>query len=180
MMVISDETCKEGFKIFKKGLVRRLSPTHFVAKTEIIDGWQLIELKDGRWACDCKHSNGSCVHLYAALLQRSTARLQPDTTDQASLKCRHCSSPDVRGCGLRFNLRGVMKRYFCNDCHRKFSLRLIENSTAHLELGWLLNEIGMLTTKLTELLSDMNSRLEIIAASQVITAKSDSKEQNTA
>src|SRR5208282_3101542 len=104
----------------------------------------------------------SCVHIYSALLQRSTARLQPDSIDQASLKCRHCSSPDLRGCGFRFNSRGIMKRYFCNECHRKFSLRFIEKSSAHLELGWLLNEIGMLTMKLTELLSDMNARLEIL------------------
>lgn len=164
MMVVSDEIRKEGFEIFKKGLVRRLSPTHFVAKTGSVDGWQLIELKDGRWICDCKHSNASCVHTYAALLQRSTVRLQPDSNDQVSLKCRHCSSQDVRGCGLRFNLRGVMKRYFCNECHRKFSLRYVERSSEHFELGWLLNEIGMLTMKLTELLSDMNARLEILTS----------------
>jgi hypothetical protein len=161
-MMISDETRKEGFEIFKKGLVRRLSPTHFVAKTQLADSWQLIELKDGRWVCDCKLSNASCVHIYAALLQRSTARLQPDSNDQTSLKCRHCSSPDIRGCGYRFNSGGIMKRYFCNECHRKFSLRFVEKSSEHFELGWLLNEIGMLTAKLTELLSDMNARIEIL------------------
>ena len=41
-MMISDETRKEGFEIFKKGLVRRLSPTHFVAKTQSVDTWQLM------------------------------------------------------------------------------------------------------------------------------------------
>jgi hypothetical protein len=179
-MMISDETRKEGFEIFKKGLVRRLSPTHFIAKTQSVDAWQLIELKDGRWVCDCKHSNASCVHTYAALLQRSTARLQPDSNDQTSLKCRHCSSPDIRGSGYRFNSRGIMKRYFCNECHRKFSLRFVERSSSHIELGWLLNEIGMLTMKLTELLSDLNARLEIVTSKQVTTelsAATDTKKQ---
>jgi hypothetical protein len=33
-------------------------------------------------------------------------------------------------------------------------------------LEWLLNEIGMLTTKLTELLSDMNTRVELLCNNQ--------------
>ncbi len=55
-----------------------------------------------------------------------------------------------------------MKRYLCLDCERKFSIPYVGRSTDHLELGWLLNEIGMLTTKLTELLSDLNDHMEFI------------------
>jgi hypothetical protein len=44
----------------------------------------------------------------------------------------------------------------------------------------LLNEIGMLTMKLTELLSDLNARLEIVTSKQVTTelsAATDTKKQ---
>ncbi|MGO9644542.1 MAG: hypothetical protein ACLPY5_07320 [Candidatus Bathyarchaeia archaeon] len=59
-----------------------------------------------------------------------------------------------------------MKRYVCLDCERKFAIPYVGRSTDSLELGWLLNEIGMLTTKLTELLSDMNERLELLLNGQ--------------
>jgi hypothetical protein len=42
----------------------------------------------------------------------------------------------------------------------------VGRATDHLELGWLLNEIGMLTTKLTELLSDLNDHMEFIENSK--------------
>ena len=105
------------------------------------------------------------MHLYAALLQRSTAKLQPDA-DATSLKCRYCGSLDVRGCGFRYNARGIVKRYLCLDCGKKFSIPYVGRSTDHLELGWLLNEIGMVTTKLTELLSDLNDHMEFIGNSK--------------
>jgi hypothetical protein len=95
-----------------------------------------------------------------------TAKLQP-IRDQTSLKCRYCGSPDVRGCGFRYNARGIVKRHLCLDCEKKFSIPYVGRSTDHLELGWLLNEIGMLTTKLTELLSDLNDHLEVIESPTV-------------
>jgi hypothetical protein len=48
-------------------------------------------------------------------------------TDQTSLKCRYCGSPDVRGCGFRYNARGIVKRYLCLDCER--------NSPYHMLVG---------------------------------------------
>jgi len=164
MMTYDDRARDEGFKIFKNGLIRRLSQTHFIAKSQSADAWHLIELRNGRWRCDCNESDKLCMHLYAALLQRSTAKLQPET-DQTNLKCRYCGSPDVRGCGFRYNSRGIVKRYLCLDCERKFSIPYVGRSTDHIELGWLLNEIGMLTTKLTELLSDLNNHIELIETS---------------
>jgi RNase P subunit RPR2 len=161
MISFNDKERDEGFKIFKNGLIRRLSQTHFIAKSQSADAWQLVELSNGHWKCDCSAGGESCIHLYAALLQRSTTKLQSET-DQTSLKCRYCASPDIRGCGFRYNARGIVKRYHCLDCGKKFSIPYVSRSTDHLELGWLLNEIGMLTSKLTELLSDLNDHMEFI------------------
>ena len=159
--MFEDKVRDEGFEIFKKGLVRRLSSTHYVAKAVSAEAWQLVELKNGKWTCDCKAEG--CVHLYAAQLHRSTSRLQPEPTDESSLKCRYCGSPDVARCGFRYNARGITRRYRCNDCQRKFSIPhvQIDSTSKPIEIVWLLDEVGMLTSKLTELLWDLNLKLEI-------------------
>jgi hypothetical protein len=84
--------------------------------------------------------------------------------DGSNLKCRYCGSPDVARCGFRYNTRGIARRYRCNECERKFSIPHVQNDSAAQpsELAWLLNEIGMLTSKLSELLSALNNRMELI------------------
>jgi DNA-directed RNA polymerase subunit RPC12/RpoP len=161
--VISDKVREEGFEVFKKGLVRRLSQTHFVAKAPTAEAWQLVELKHGKWVCDCQASEEWCVHLYAALLHRSTSKLQQEPLDEEHLKCRHCGSPDIVRCGFRYNAHGIARRYRCNDCQRKFSIPHIQTDMGArpLELVWLLNEIGMLTSKLTDLLTEVNDKMEL-------------------
>jgi DNA-directed RNA polymerase subunit RPC12/RpoP len=159
-----DKSREEGFKIFRNGLVRRLSSTHYVAKNAANEPWCLIELREGRWDCDCKSAEPPCAHLYAAQLQRTTSRLPPDTIEETLLKCRYCSSPDITSCGFRYNARGIARRYRCNDCQRKFSIPHVQGSPGAKpsELVWLLNQLGMLTSKLTELLDELNLRLESI------------------
>ena len=164
--MITDEVRKEGFEIFKAGLVRRLSPTHYVAKNTSANGWQVIEIKQGKWVCDCGSKDEWCIHLYAAQLHRSTSKLQPEQIDESNLKCRYCGSPDVARCGFRYNARGIARRYRCNDCQRKFSIPHIHSNlgTKPSEADWLLNEIGMLTAKLTDLLTDLSNKMELSAS----------------
>ena len=161
--MIADEVRKEGFEIFKKGLVRRLSSNHFIAKTASAVGWQIVEIKQGKWICDCGTGDEWCVHLYAAYLHRTTSKIQPEPLDESHLRCRHCGSPDIARCGFRYNARGIARRYRCNDCQRKFSIPHVQTNpgTRPSELVWLLNEIGMLTSKLTDLLAEVNDRMEL-------------------
>ena len=126
--MITDEVHKEGFEVFKQGLVRRLSSNHFVARTAMAVGWQIVEIKEGKWICDCGTGDEWCVHLYAAYLHRTTSKIQPEPLDESRLKCRHCGSPDIARCGFRYNARGIARRYFCHDCQRKFSIPHAENS----------------------------------------------------
>jgi DNA-directed RNA polymerase subunit RPC12/RpoP len=166
--MFEDKVREEGFEIFKKGLVRRLSPTHFVAKASEARGWQIVELHNGKWTCDCELNIDGCVHLYAAQLMRATSKLQPEQVDEAHLKCRYCGSPDISGCGFRYNSHGIARRYRCNDCQRKFSIPHVQGSlgTKPSELVWLLDQLGMLTSKLTDLLEELNMRLESIGTTQ--------------
>jgi hypothetical protein len=52
----------------------------------------------------------------------------------------------------------------CNECQRKFSIAHIQRNpnSKQFELSWLINEVGMLTAKLTDLLSDLDVRLELL------------------
>ena len=101
--------------------------------------------------------------LYATLLHRTTAKIPSEQFDESRLKCRYCGFPDVVRCGFRYNARGIARRYRCNECLRKFSIVHIQTGLEDKpsNILWLLNEIGMLTVKLTDLLADLNDRLEV-------------------
>jgi predicted RNA-binding Zn-ribbon protein involved in translation (DUF1610 family) len=158
--------------------VRTTRPTHYVAKTTNTEAWQLIELKNGKWICDCKISE--CVHLNATQLHCSTCKLQPEQIDESNLKCRYCGSPDIARCGFRYNSRGIARRYRCNDCLRKFSIRHIQTEVQAKpsEFIWFMSEIGMLTTKLSDLLSELNDHMELIGTATASQFAPDSLEQN--
>ena len=153
---------EEGFQIFRAGFVRRLSHTHYIAKNAADEGWHLIELKDGKWQCDCKSVGTECAHVYASQLMRTTSRLPSEQLDESRLKCRYCGGQDLGRSGFRYNSRGIIRRYKCNDCLRKFSIPHVQRDiqATPSEVAWLLNEIGMLTSKLAELLQEMNAKLE--------------------
>jgi hypothetical protein len=159
----------EGFTILKNGMLRRLSPTHYVVKSQESNGWQLIELKDGKWICDCQPDGATCSHVYATQFHRYASKEKQDDFDEAHLKCRYCSSIDIAGCGFRYGARGISRRFVCQDCLRKFSIPYtnISAESKPQELAWLLNQVGQLTTKLTDLLQEINAKVETL-----ITAKS--------
>lgn len=166
---MSEDTLREeGFAIFKNGLLRRLSSTHYVVKSQEGDRWHLIELNGGKWACDCQIDGTTCPHLYAAQFHRYASKGRQDDLDEAHVKCRYCGSIDVAGCGFRYGARGISRRYVCHDCTRKFSIPYTNTSadSKPQELVWLLNQVGQLTSKLTDLLQEMNVKLETLIATQ--------------
>ena len=157
-----DPIREQGFELFKTGTVRRLSPAHYVVKAQLATGWNLVELKDGAWTCDCNPNGAPCAHVYATQLHRYGSKAEEQAPDEQHVKCRYCSSIDVARCGFRYNARGIARRYFCRDCHRKFSVPYVEaNGHKPNEVAWLLNEIGFLLTKLNEVVSRINCRLNL-------------------
>jgi len=168
---IGDDANRMGYKIFREGAIRRFSPTLFAVRREDGQGWFLVELKDGNWVCDCSTAlAGSnvqqCAHVYAALLSSAMHRVSLDesceTAEEKLLKCRYCGSLDISRVGFRYNARGISRRYLCNECRRKFSVPYVEPETA---LGapsgtlWLLSQVAMLTSKLNDLLRDLDQRV---------------------
>lgn len=158
----------KGFELFKTNMVRRISSTHFLVKPQEGSGSFLIELKDGRWICDCNPELLECEHRYAARLAIASAKFQDEEPGDLNLKCRYCSSIDVSRCGFRYNSRGIMRRYVCHDCLRKFSIPYVQNQVTGIptELAWLLNEVGMLASRMTQLLSDLGEKVETISTAK--------------
>jgi len=167
----SDEANRMGYKIFREGAVRRFSPSLFAARREDGEGWFLVELKEGNWVCDCNSTLASgntphCAHVYAALLSSAMHRVSLEesceTAEEKPLKCRYCGSLDISRVGFRYNARGISRRYLCNECRRKFSVPYVEPQAA---LGvpsgtlWLLSQVAMLTSKLNDLLRDLDQRV---------------------
>ena len=160
-----------GYRIFKDGLVRRFNPTLFAVRKEDKKGWFLVELRDGQWTCDCDAVDasgtlGSCPHVYAALLSSATHRVEleeaSEVAEERPIRCRYCGSPDISRVGFRYNARGIARRYLCNECRRKFSVPYVEPQGAvGLPSGtlWLLSQVAMLTSKLNDLLRELDDRI---------------------
>ena len=54
---IKDETNQVGYRLFREGSVRRFNPSLFAVRKEDSRGWFLVELKEGKWVCDCNTSD---------------------------------------------------------------------------------------------------------------------------
>lgn len=168
-----EEVKKKGFDLFcGKDAVRRLTPDVTAVKGDL-EGYRIVELKHGRWICDCfrfSQNNESCEHIYAAQLARNANRRfekEIGSSDESSLKCRYCGSPDVSRCGFRYTSKGISRRYFCHECERKFSIRIVESQQAIVniptEVVWLLNEVGLQVSRLNGLLVQLDSKLTAYA-----------------
>jgi hypothetical protein len=94
-----DAVREQGFEIFKNGTVRRLSPTHYVVKTKSASAWNLVELKDGVWTCDCNSDGSPCPHAYSTQIHRFASKQTEQELDESHLKCRYCPSIDIASCG---------------------------------------------------------------------------------
>jgi hypothetical protein len=155
-----DEVKRIGFELFTQGKVRRLAQGIYAVRTNV--GSYIAEIQEGRWKCDCDQPHDeSCSHIYATQLSRLTVQI-PTEGDDRPLRCRYCESPDIRGCGFRYNARGISRRYFCNECRRKFSIKYIgQDATTNppSELTWLLNELSVTLSRIDDLACEINTKL---------------------
>lgn len=168
---IEGETNHLGYRLFREGSVRRFNPGLFAVRKEEGGGWFLVELKEGKWVCDCNTDGAndnvsSCAHVYAVLLSSATNRVHLeesyDAFEERAIKCRYCGSPDIAKVGFRYNARGISRRYLCNECRRKFSVSYVEPQAVFGSPSgtlWLLSQIAMLTSKLNDLLRDLDERI---------------------
>jgi hypothetical protein len=167
-MSLDQETKKRGFDLYAtEGTVRRLTPYITAVKTGIEGHW-IVEQKEDKWTCDCINGvkSGICEHIYAAQLAQMAKRGFQKTIappEEPAMKCKHCGSPALRRVGLEYSTRGISQRYYCNDCKRKFQVRIIASERTAKKLPpealWLLAKIGYEVTRLNELLLQLDSKL---------------------
>ena len=156
-----DETKRIGFELFTQGKVRRLAQGIYAVKMDV--GSFIAEIQEGRWKCDCDMCHDeSCSHIYAVQLSRLILQVPNEGVDNP-LKCRYCASPDIRGCGFRYNARGIAHRYYCNECRRKFSIKYVGQlaSETPSELIWILNELGASLTRTNDLIAEINRKTSV-------------------
>ena len=149
-----------GFQLYSNNLVRPIARTSYAVKLESGASY-VIENKDGHWMCDCGKGEDTCPHVYAAQLLR-LATITSSHPAEGELKCRYCGSPDVRGAGFRYGARGIARRFLCNECRRKFSVKQVrapDPSKAPSELLFYLNEISLTMSKLNEMLDRITQHL---------------------
>jgi hypothetical protein len=154
-----DEVKRIGFELLAQGKVRRLTQGIYAIKAD--SGSYITENQEGHWKCDCNTvQNESCPHIYASQLSGLTDRVNLPN-EGTPLKCRYCGSPDVRGCGFRYNAKGIAHRYFCYECRRKFSVKYVGSNAPHApsELIWLLNELGATLTRANDLIAQVDRKL---------------------
>jgi len=175
----SGDANQMGYKIFREGAVRRFNPTLFAVRREDGEGWFIVELKEGNWVCDCNTPLASgnvqhCAHVYAALLSsamhRASLEESFETAEEKPLKCRYCGSLDISRVGFRYNARGISRRYLCNECRRKFSVPYVEpQATFGAPSGtlWLLSQVAMLTSKLNDLLQELEDRIATTKTNEI-------------
>lgn len=150
-----DESAGRGFDIYRAGNVKRLGPNQFLVKTENGAGSFFVERVDGGWNCDCSSGLLNCAHRHAARLCAVGSTVPFNDDDASEPKCRYCGSADVSRCGFRYNAYGISRRYKCNECLRKFSLKYSDAEFASRlpsEMTWLIAEIGMVLNKLEDLI----------------------------
>lgn len=150
-----DESAKRGFEIYRGNKVTRLGPNQYLVKTDFGVGSFLVERVDGGWNCDCGSDLSYCAHRHAARLSAAGSTVPLSDDDAQEPKCRYCGSMDVSRCGFRYNSYGIARRYRCNECLRKFSLKYSDGAFASRlpsEMTWLIAEIGMVLNKLEDLM----------------------------
>jgi DNA-directed RNA polymerase subunit RPC12/RpoP len=151
-----------GLAAYRSNKVRRIGPKHFLVKTESGIGSYLVEVNSGTWVCECSPTSANCPHRYAARLCAASAVPLNSEDDRAEMRCRYCGSPDISGCGYRYNAYGISRRYRCNECLRKFSVKYLDRGLGNQppsEFMWLISEISMVLSKLEDLLEKIQLNL---------------------
>jgi hypothetical protein len=125
-----DVAAKSGFEIYRANKVKRLGPNQFLVKTDVGVGSYFVERVDGGGNCDCSPNLSYCAHRHAARLCAAGSTAPVSDGNPQEPKCRYRGSVDVSRCGFRYNSYGIARRYKCNECMRKFSLKYTDGAFA--------------------------------------------------
>ncbi|MCJ7506755.1 DDE-type integrase/transposase/recombinase [Candidatus Bathyarchaeota archaeon] len=114
-----------------EGQINRLSVAIYQVKSQSGNGPYLVRSNEKGWTCTCPdhlYREVKCKHIWACELSYAIRKkveahvvtIQPVNT----LICPACSSGLVVKDALRHNKYGMIQRYLCKDCGKRFSFNL--------------------------------------------------------
>jgi putative transposase len=101
--------------------IRSLSPSLHEVQSQSRPGRKYqVTNRGARWSCSCAYHRDShrlCIHILAI---RYRDGLQDPESSGRTVECAYCRSGEVIRFGTRRNKGGVLRRYLCKACGRRF------------------------------------------------------------
>ncbi|VVB59922.1 DDE domain protein [uncultured archaeon] len=119
----------KGIRIVEKGDIKKQNNGCFHVKSQSnLNTWYDVIWKKNRWSCNCmdyqKHRD-RCKHVFAVVyfLMIERMKLKSESFDEGN-RCPLCKqTTNIIKRGIRINRSGVLQRYYCKLCQRRFSER---------------------------------------------------------
>jgi transposase-like protein len=120
-----------GLDILAKGdQIRRLDADHYKVKSQSGNGFYDVTRQGKEWSCKCPdhlHRKTVCKHIWSVyfslhLRQNVITQVQPEivSTELEAGVCRLCNSQQIVKIGKIKTKHGLVQRYVCRTCNRKF------------------------------------------------------------
>jgi putative transposase len=101
--------------------IRSLSATeHEVRSQSRPDRKYRVAVRRDRWSCSCafhRESHRLCIHILAVRYRDGLGDRDPTANP---IECVYCHSGSVIRFGKRHNKSGLLRRYLCKECGRRF------------------------------------------------------------
>ncbi|MEM3803083.1 MAG: IS6 family transposase, partial [Conexivisphaerales archaeon] len=79
---------------------------------------------EDRWTCDCedyRRTRKKCKHIYAVIYYQIVSKLVNSVDDIGEPQCPYCgNTTSIIRRGLRYCKKGVIQRFYCKNCNKRF------------------------------------------------------------
>ena len=117
--------------VHTRGAIKRIDANTYAVRSQTGVGQYQVVATEAGWKCECPdfvYRNAKCKHIFAVEFSiELRKRVQDSVTVIApvdTLACRFCQSANVVKDALRHNKYGVVQRYLCKDCKKRFSFNI--------------------------------------------------------
>lgn len=119
----------KGIQIVMKGDIKKQSDGDFLVRSQSNqDAWYDVIWERNHWSCNCmdyQKRGNKCKHVFAIRYFLILERIKFNA--ECSIEENHCplckQSTNVIKRGVRINRSGLLQRYYCKTCNRRFTGR---------------------------------------------------------
>lgn len=123
---------ERGKQIAESGFnnIQRFDDNNYAVKSQSKEGFYSVSKTELGWICSCPdhQTRGvKCKHIHAVEFsfnlreQIKKVRIEPIANVSS---CTHCNSTNLKKDGIRHNKSGDIQRFYCNDCHTRFTVNI--------------------------------------------------------